>query len=167
MCARVCVWVPPHHPQKMKSSSTWKTSLVHIKSKPNLLTSLFLQPRAGYTLEKKSRLYSQNKGTHSHTFFPHLCGFFSEQISIFQPQIIPNIYVQSQAFKHSGLCGRLILTVLPTFNLGFFFSTSLRLTHSTIKVFKSSEMGGIKKYGGKYNLLITHCICWHAILYAL
>lgn len=123
LCVCVCVsFAAPS--SKDKVIINMKNSLVHIKSKPNLLTSLFLQPRAGYTLEKKSHLYSQNKGTHSHTFFPHLCGFFfffSEQISIFQPQIIPNIYVQSQAFKHSGLCGRLILTVLPTFNLGFLF----------------------------------------------
>lgn len=77
---------------------------------------------------------------------PHLCGFFflpSEQISIFQPQIIPNIYVQSQAFKHSCSHGRQILT--PTSNLDCFFPSPLPLTHSTIKVFKGCGQGWKKK----------------------
>lgn len=93
---------------------------------------------------------------HIHSF-PISVGFFlsPEQISIFQPQ---NIYVQSQASKHSILCGRQIHTVLATFNLDFFPHLSAFTTLQS-KYLKA----GIKN-GGNYNLLITYSICWHAIL---
>lgn len=71
--------IPLHHPQKIKSSTTWKMLSLTLSQRQDCEHVCFCSLEPGKTLEKKSHLYSLNEGTHSHTFFPpppHLCGFF-------------------------------------------------------------------------------------------
>lgn len=98
--------------------SCMKNSVTHIKSRTWMLTSLFLQLRAEQTLEKESHLYSQNEGTHSHTFFPHLCGLWANKhIPTSNNSKYLCTVTSIQTFK---LVWKTNSNCTPTFNLDFF-----------------------------------------------
>lgn len=152
----------PFHFHTLKSCM--KNSVTHIKSRTWLLKHLCfcsLEPSKRW---RKRAIFILRMREHIHIHsFP--ISVACEQISIFQPQTIQNIYVQSQAFKHSSLCGRQILTVLQRLIWTFFPLLSAFNTLQS-KYWKAArwQEWKFKKSGGKYNLLMTPCLCWHAIL---